>query len=77
MELWDEVRAAEDWVEASTDTMRTALFGLRPAFDELDPSDPDAVRAVIEAIQVLAQAKRMVDIVDDRSGGSSLALFLR
>jgi transposase-like protein len=64
--LWEEVRAAGDWVEDATDTIRTALSFLRTAMDELDPSDPDAVRAVTEAIGTLAEAKLMADVVDER-----------
>ena len=69
-ELWEEVRAAEDWVEDATDTIRTALSFLRTAMDELDPSDPDAVRAVTEAIGTLAEAKVMADVVDERLNGT-------
>jgi hypothetical protein len=65
-ELWEEVRAAGDWVEDATNTIRTALSFLRTAMDELDPSDPDAVRAVTEAIGTLAEAKLMADVVDER-----------
>lgn len=67
-DLWEEVREAGDWVEDSTDTIRTALSFLRTAFDELDPSDPEAVAAVTEAIETLADAKLMADIVDERIG---------
>jgi hypothetical protein len=37
--------------------------------DELDTSDPDAVRAVTEAIGTLAEAKVMADVVDERLNG--------
>jgi transposase-like protein len=69
-ELWEEVRAAGDWVEDATDTIRTALSFLRTAMDELDPSDPDAVRAVTEAIGTLAESKIMADVVDERLNGA-------
>ena len=38
--------------------------------DELDTSDPDAVRAVTEAIGTLAEAKVMADVVDERLNGA-------
>lgn len=65
-ELWEEVKEAGDWVEDATDTIRTALSFLRTAFDELDPSDPEAVEAAAGAIETLADAKLMKDIVDER-----------
>ncbi|PQJ26741.1 hypothetical protein BSZ35_19015 [Salinibacter sp. 10B] len=67
-ELWDDVREADDWVEDATDTIRNALSFLRTAFDELDASDPEAVEAVTQAIETLADAKMMADIVDERIG---------
>lgn len=72
-ELWEEVREADDWVEDSTETIRSALSFLRTAFDELDPADPESVEAVTQAVQVLADAKMMADIVDERLGPSSPA----
>jgi hypothetical protein len=65
-ELWEEVRAAGDWVEDSTDTIRTALSFLRTAMNELDPSDPEAVEAVTEALNTLVEAKLTVEVVDER-----------
>jgi len=65
-ELWEEVRAAGDWVEDSTDTIRSALSFLRSATDDLSPSDPEAVRAVSEAVQTLSDAVAMARIVDAR-----------
>ena len=67
-ELWEEVREAGDWVEDATGTIRSALSFLRSAFDELDPADPESVEAVTDAVHVLADAKMMADIVDERLG---------
>lgn len=64
------MRAASDWVEGVTDTIRTALSFLRTAMEDLDSWDPDAVRAVTEAVGTLAGAKLMADVVDERLNGS-------
>jgi hypothetical protein len=68
-ERWAEVRAADTWVEDTTQTIRNALSFLRTAMNELDPSDPEAVEAVTGAIQTLAEAKAMADIIDTRIQG--------
>jgi len=64
--LWAEVREADNWVEDSTHTIRTAFSFLRTAMNELDPSDPDAVTAVTQAISSIAEAKAVADIMDAR-----------
>lgn len=65
-ELWSEVREAGDWVEDTTRTIRKALSFVRTATEELDPSDPEDVAAVVEAIEVLTEAKAMADVIETR-----------
>lgn len=65
-ELWADVREADTWVEDATGTIRSALSFLRTAMNELDPSDPESVEAVTGAIQTLAEAKALADIIDAR-----------
>jgi len=64
--LWAEVREADTWVEDATDTIRSALSFLRGAFNDLDPSDPESVAAVTEALKTLAEAKAVADVIDAR-----------
>jgi seryl-tRNA synthetase len=65
-ELWETVREAEDWAEDATDTIRTACSFLRTAFEDLDPSDPEAVEAVTKALRTLAEASMVKDAIDVR-----------
>lgn len=65
-ELWQKVEEAEAWTERATSSIREALRFLDAAMDRLDPSDPEAVAAVTDAIETLADATMMQDIVSAR-----------
>jgi transposase-like protein len=67
---WRDVRAEESWVQGATHTIRKAQAFIRDAADELDPGDPDAVRAMTDALQTLAESLQMARIVDARLGTS-------
>lgn len=65
---WQQVRAADSWVQDATHTIRKAQSFLRNATDELDASDPEAVRAMTEALRTLTESLQMARIVDARLG---------
>lgn len=55
-----------DWLEEATRTVQQAFSFLRRAADELDPSDPDAVKAVSLAVQTLTEAKLTAEVINAR-----------
>lgn len=65
-EKYDELREEQDWIEDATRTIQQAFAFLRRAADELDPSDPEAVEAVAEAIQTITEAKLTAKVVNAR-----------
>ena len=65
---WRQVRAADSWVQDATHTIRKAQAFIRDAADELDASDPDAVRAMTEALRTLTESLQMARVVDARLG---------
>jgi hypothetical protein len=67
---WRQVRAADSWVQGATHTIRKAQAFIRDAADELDAGDPDAVRAMTEALRTLTESLQMARVVDARRGQS-------
>jgi transposase-like protein len=65
-ERWEELKAADSWAEDATRTIRKAQSFIRTATEDLDPSDPEALRAVTEALQALVDATQMARIIDAR-----------
>lgn len=67
-ERWEEMRRSDSWVQDATHTIRSAQGFLRDATDELDPSDPEAVKAVENALGTLIEGLQMARVVDARLG---------
>lgn len=67
---WRQVRADDSWVQGATRTIRKAESFIRNASEELDPSDPDALRAMTKALRTLTESLQMARIVDARLGQS-------
>jgi transposase-like protein len=65
-ERWEELKAADTWADDATRTIRKAQSFIRTATEDLDPSDPEALRAVTEALQALVDATQMARIIDAR-----------
>jgi len=64
--IYKEEIEGRDWLEEATRTVQTAFSFLRRAANELDPSDPDAVKAVSLAIQTLTEAKLTTQVINAR-----------
>jgi len=64
--VWKEYRDADTWVDDATHTIRKAQAFIRDATDALNPSDPESVHAVTEALSTLVEATQMARIIDAR-----------
>ena len=64
--IYKEEIQGRDWLEEATRTVQSAFSFLRQAANELDPSDPDAVKAVSLAIQTLTEAKLTAQVINAR-----------
>lgn len=64
--LYKEEIQGRDWLEEATRTVQSAFSFLRRASNGLDPSDPDAVKAVSLAIQTLTEAKLTAQVINAR-----------
>jgi len=64
--IYKEEIEGRDWLEEATRTVQSAFSFLRRAANELDPSDPDAVKAVSLAIQTLTEAKLTAEVINAR-----------
>lgn len=65
---WDEYRQADSWVQDATHTIRKAQSFIRSAAEHMDPSDPEALEAMTEALNTLTESLQMARIVDARLG---------
>jgi hypothetical protein len=63
---WNRAREESNWAESATHAIQKGLSFLREATERLNPGDPEHVQVVIEAIQVLARAKTVHDVIEQR-----------
>jgi len=63
---WRKAREEDNWAEEATHAIQKGLSFLRRATEELDPGEPRHVEVVTNAIQVLARAKTVHDVIEQR-----------
>lgn len=65
-ELYQEEVQGQDWLQDATETVQNAFSFLRKAAGELDPADPEAVKAVAMAVQTVTEAKLTAEVINAR-----------
>ena len=64
--IYREEVQGQDWLQDATETVQNAFSFLREAAGELDPRDPEAVKAVAMAVQTVTEAKLTAEVINAR-----------